>query len=204
MTFVNSLAKIVLVVFIALFSASASNGATTYDFSGTSQQALDGVSLNGWTFSGNWRVYERDLKNIPFMESYDTTHSVSYDAGVVNFQSMSLGGLPWDNYDGGGDGFVLNFSFRDLLGDEIWSDSISLTNDNNFHTYSKSIAGVREIYFSPSGGNIGPEGQWVYGFWPRLASITTGNGSPVPEPSTVLLVGIGLLGLAYTRRRANS
>lgn len=197
MNVIKSTLTILLGVFMALASANVSNGATTYDFSGTSQQYLDGVSLNGWTFSGNWQVYG-DSKDIPYMESFDTSHSLSYDAGLVNFQSMSLGGRPWDNFDAGGSGFVLNFTFRDLLGKDILSDSIGLTNDNNFHTYSNNVAGVHEIFFSQTGD------YYVYGFWPRLASITTGNGNPVPEPSTFLLVGAGLLGLACTRRRANS
>lgn len=181
---------------LTLATASLAQASTTTSFVGSPVQGYDGVSLNGWTFSGNWQVYGNDALNVPFMETYTTNHSISYDAGVFNFQSMSLSGWPWDNYFGGSN-FVLSFSFLNTLGQVILSDSITLANSSAFLTYTNNVAGVHSIFFNATGGNIGPNGQWVNGFWPRLASITT--GSDVPEPASVLLLAVGLMALLALR-----
>jgi hypothetical protein len=185
---------------LALATTSLAH-ATTTSFAGIHQQQLDGISLNGWTFNGDWEVPGYDGHYMPVMNDERSPQSISYNAGLFTFQSMTLGGRPSDDFHSGrayrASNFTLHFSFLDSRGNTLLSDSMTLANSNAFSTYTNSVAGVHEILFSATGGGIGPNGQWVDGFWPRLASITA--SSDMPEPTAMLLVTAGLIALMILR-----
>ena len=119
------------------------------------------------------------------MNTYDQSHSISYDAGTFTFNAVSLGGRPWVDYSGSGG--TLTIDFKDSSGTIIAERSIYLPNDNSLQTFSENISSVHELYFPATGG-----------FWPRLDSITY---NAVPVPGSLLLLGPGLVGLAAMRRR---
>lgn len=176
---------IAVMVLCLVFAVSA--GATTVTFTPGANAHLNGTSFGGFTFNGEWWT-NNDGRNAPYMEYYNQAHSLVYDAGTFTFNSMVLNGWPWENY-GGGYGNILTMDFRALDGSLIAERTISLTLDNTWHAFAENIYGVHEIYFPATGG-----------FWPRLDSITMDN-SPVPEPSTFVLIAAGLAGLGILKRR---
>jgi hypothetical protein len=72
-----------------------------------------------------------------------------------------------------------------------------LPNDNGAATAAARFA-LWKANFGNMGGPVGPS-TLVQGFVQYVSG--SGSGSAVPEPSTVLLVGIGLCSLAASGRR---
>lgn len=159
----------------------------------TVDASFAGGSVNGFTFSDNWRNYGNDARNAPFMEWYDQTHSIVYDAGTFDFSSMLLGGSPWNDYYynyGGQSSNTLTINFLGAQGQLIETDTLLLPADNEFYAFAKDVAGVHEITFQH------------FGFWPRLDSITL-NAAAVPEPESyaMALGGLMVLGAWAARQR---
>lgn len=151
--------------------------------------SLNGISLSGFTFHGHWISYGDDTRRAPFMEEYTQAHSLSYDAGSFIFQSITLGGHPWEGHSSTGTG-TLTLLFRDIGGNLLFSDTLTLPKDDSWVTYSHTLAGVHSIFFPATND----------AFWPRLDSITFA----IPEPQVWLLLaaGLGLIGLIARRRTA--
>ena len=81
--------------------------------------------------------------------------------------------------------------FDNLKASWYWSDT----------KYSESTGRHRAWYFNMFNGQQGWDGNFGgYGMAVRAGQVSATN--PVPEPSTLLLMGVGLLGLAgYSRKR---
>ncbi len=176
-----SLAAAVVLIFISAVTA----GAATVTFTPGHSTDLTGYTQGGFTFGEDWQSDYDDGRNAPFMEYYDRSHSIVYD-GTFTFNSMMLGAWPHLTY-GNGSG-TLNIRFFDINGALIDEGSIYLPSDASLYAYTDTVSGVHSILFPATGG-----------FWPRLDSITF-NSECVPEPATMLLLGLGMLGLAGIRR----
>lgn len=170
------------------FLGAASASATTVTTTFVAPVGFAGGTLNGFTFDSTWQDFGADSRNAPFMNSYYSVHKMTYNAGVFDFQSISLGGNPWNGY--GNTGVLpVNLTFKDIFGHTIETDVFNLKQDNSFYSFTKAVLNVHEIDFYNPGG------------WPRLNSITTGTSSHVPEPGSMALVGLGLAGVLAARRK---
>lgn len=176
---------------VALTALSTASIAAAETFNFSVSTSFTGGSVEGFTFSDNWRANSAG-GGLPYMEWYDQIHSIVFDAGSFDFQSMSFGGSPWHDYYatyGGSGTAVVNMHFFDVNGDLIEADTFSLPTDNDFHAFTKDIAGVHSIAFDHS-----------Y-YWPRLKSITTATAVPEPEGYAMVFAGLAVLGALARRRR---
>lgn len=172
---------------LALFCCNASASTVTFNV----ESGFAGGSVNGFTFSEYWRSNGSSPE--PYMEFYDRSHSVSFDAGTFTFAGMSLNARPWAGYRFGYG--TVTFDFKDSAGAIIATNSMVLPDSDTFVAFNQTVEGVHEIYFHPTGG-----------FWPRLASIDVGAATAVPEPASMamLVTGLGLMGFMTRRRRSSN
>lgn len=87
----------------------------------------------------------------------------------------------------------------------VWQPDINIPDDGAYDALAlvdgASLADPFIVSFVWLGTGI-PGSQPFDVYDPSFTTIESGVTAPVPEPSTVLLIGSGLLGLAFLRKRA--
>jgi hypothetical protein len=155
--------------------------------------AVDGDTATGWN-SGDWGEW------IPGTTNY-LPHWLKVDLG----QEYSLSHV--DLYRGRGQGY-LGFNLYYSINDQAWSDGWTnntnwtligsgLLDDNN--NFPKAIINFNNTPTRYLKSELGGGGTT----WVTLNEIAAYSDavSEVPEPTTMLLLGLGLVGLAGVRRR---
>jgi hypothetical protein len=84
---------------------------------------------------------------------------------------------------------------------DVWGTTIAL-GTFYFSAPSSGPIGLETIYLGPSAGDYGMFGdEGLLGLTALMPNNPTASAAPVPEPGTMMLVGAGLAGLGFVRRR---
>ncbi|MYM65302.1 PEP-CTERM sorting domain-containing protein [Pseudoduganella sp. FT55W] len=167
---------------------SAGAQAATYDL--TTYPGFTGGTYGDFTYDGKWVAFF----DAPIISFYDVNVStLTYDAGTLDFSSISLNGRPWDGYGSGmppGVSPTLTLTFKGLDGGVLATKSVVLEDNDTFNSITASVHGVHSIDFS-----IPAAAQYFV----RVASV-----SAVPEAETyaMMLAGLGLLAVVRRKRQA--
>jgi hypothetical protein len=172
-----------LLTSVALFALPAHAAIETFDTAAS-------AAANGFHLSSLILYAEAGT---PYLESYDQAHSITADTPFT-FNSIDFNYDPWNGYRDGRNS-ALNMILFDNTNNQLLNTSIQIPTSREWITYSNAVANVSTIYFAPTNG-----------FWPRIDNLTYNvQAAEVPEPATVALFGLGLLGFAASRRKsANS
>lgn len=189
-----------LIVTVGLASA------LVLDFEGQgfgNSDTLQGSGYGGFAWDSNIYSFTENTYNSFFNNNVDFTsgdiavfNGAGYLSVAVSNSNFSFNGAyftSWSQNDADFSSSSTTISMIGYLGgSQVGSVTYDLTND--FQYYSAEFDNVDSVVFQSSGASR----------WWLMDNMTVNENNPVPEPTTMLLFGTGLLGLiGYNRKRFN-
>jgi hypothetical protein len=148
-----------------------------------------GVSLGGgmfWNGEGGGHLYD---------EFWDISSDIIFAADTF-VNSVQLNNRPWQDFPDASGTTDYSIQALDIGNNVVWSTLVDLTGFDtwdNWLTVNINVASVRILRFGPAGPSM----------WPAIDNLVINESGPVsvPEPSPLLLLLVGLISLAFSRRR---
>lgn len=188
--------KSILLSVIALITVCCLAGPSQATLLSFDDQSNLGVSIGGsmmWHGTGGGHL---------FMESFDNNDLILFLDSSTYVDSFQMNARPWEGYVEWGtphDWQVTVEAFNSM-GNSVWSQQVDLQNYMNWSdwlTINVGTGNISSMVFYAT-GSLDP---WEMGFWPSIDNLVISESAPVPEPSTWLLLGGGLLGVSIYRRK---
>lgn len=142
---------------------------------------------SGAVFSGQV-TFLNDYSNVTAVDGYLT--GASYGNDHINWIWY-----PSNNFAS---------SFGSQYGGNFLMDGSPSGGYTNFITFTWDRSDPSNLVFATPGSILGPNGGNNVNYTDPLVSGTIGTISNVPEPASLALVGLGLAGVAFARRRKSA
>ncbi len=182
---------------LLVLSMSGMAGATTYNYSTTGLNYLDGY--NWYTWGIDMTIPEGETIQSASLTFTGINAPLPQDILYGDLLGEAMSGVSSEGGSDWGDHFFLHESGTPLF---VYQDA-DIYNPENF-IYTFGIGSDELIALN----NYAGDGNFGFGFdpdcWFTSTSVTfnaTSSGAPVPEPTTMLLLGCGLAGLGFVRKK---
>jgi len=155
------------------------------------------TNVSGWSKSGLWFEALQDITLESFMFNNQGQNDIIQ---LTDAEGVGAGNMLYSYNSPNGDmEHLANVSWDLAAGEDYCIISLK-DNNGKYVDTSLGFCHPQENLHISTIGSTGNEAKW-YGGWYSFTDITTtlsSSSAPVPEPSTWLLLGLGLIGLVGT------
>jgi len=203
---------IFVLISIMLLLSSSLCGATVIDF----EDLYTGVNIKealpadyaGVTWSDNAHYYTSNRVNDTYLKGTGYEYGMFGNVAIVNSGATELS-ITFDaRYDFSGAYITSAWLVNQSVTVEGWDGDTRLysetivTSYNDPYYFDYLYEGINKLLFVPGGGEAaGFAYETSHIILDNIDPVETQNGTLVPEPYSILLIGLGLLGIAMFRKK---